>query len=199
MVDRSGPTISDGQQAVEERAVALERHPQVFGRHVVAAVPGAFELAPVARNNVAICTNISCWLNGAEDVVRYCEKKLGTKLGESTADGRIYLKREEECLAACAGAPMMVVNGHYHERLTPESIDKIRGNRINFDSLLSDLEAYDIADFKFPHPYFGPINAVEWLVMAGGHELRHLRQIERLLEHIRHKKAPVRRRVIQPG
>jgi NADH-quinone oxidoreductase subunit E len=84
-----------------------------------------FELKPVGRNNVAICTNISCWLNGAEDIVRHCERRLGVKLGESTADGRVYLKREEECLAACAGAPMMVVNGHYHENLTHESCDQI--------------------------------------------------------------------------
>ena len=72
---------------------------------------------PVGRHKVAICTNISCWLNGAEDLVAHAEKKLGCKLGESTADGRVYLKREEECLAACAGAPMMVIDGHYHEKL----------------------------------------------------------------------------------
>jgi NADH-quinone oxidoreductase subunit E len=84
-----------------------------------------FEVKPVGRNNVAICTNISCWLNGADDIVRHCEKKLGVKLGESTADGRVYLKREEECLAACAGAPMMVVNGHYHENLSPDICDRI--------------------------------------------------------------------------
>ena len=91
----------------------------------VATFYSMFETGPVGRNNVAICTNISCWLNGAEDLVRYCEKKLGTKLGESTADGRIYLKREEECLAACAGAPMMVVNGHYHEKLDTAKVDEI--------------------------------------------------------------------------
>jgi NADH-quinone oxidoreductase subunit E len=91
----------------------------------VATFYSMFETSPVARNNVAICTNISCWLNGAEDIVRYCEKKLGTRLGESTADGRIYLKREEECLAACAGAPMMVVNGHYHEKLDTAKVDEI--------------------------------------------------------------------------
>jgi NADH-quinone oxidoreductase subunit E len=91
----------------------------------VATFYSMFETGPVGRNNVAICTNISCWLNGAEDLVRYCEKKLGTRLGESTADGRIYLKREEECLAACAGAPMMVVNGHYHERLDTAKVDEI--------------------------------------------------------------------------
>ena len=91
----------------------------------VATFYSMFETDKVGRNNVAICTNISCWLNGAEDIVRYCEKKLGTKLGESTPDGRIYLKREEECLAACAGAPMMVVNGHYHEKLDTAKVDEI--------------------------------------------------------------------------
>ncbi len=91
----------------------------------VATFYSMIETAPVGRNNVAICTNISCWLNGAEDIVRYCEGKLGIKLGESTADGRVYLKREEECLAACCGAPMMVVNGHYHENLDAEKVDTI--------------------------------------------------------------------------
>jgi len=91
----------------------------------VATFYSMLETTRVGRNNVAICTNISCWLNGGEDVVRYCERKLGIRHGESTPDGRVYLKVEEECLAACCGAPMMVVNGHYHEKLTPEKIDAI--------------------------------------------------------------------------
>ncbi|MBS0571554.1 MAG: NADH-quinone oxidoreductase subunit NuoE [Proteobacteria bacterium] len=91
----------------------------------VASFYSMFETRPVGRNNVAVCTNISCWLNGGEDILRHCEKKLGVKVGESTADGRVYLKNEEECLAACCGAPMMVVNGHYHEHLTPDAVDKI--------------------------------------------------------------------------
>ena len=91
----------------------------------VASFYSMFETKPVGRNNVAICTNISCWLNGAEGIVRHCENKLGIKTGESTADGRVYLKQEEECLAACCGAPMMVVNGHYHEHLTTEKVDEI--------------------------------------------------------------------------
>ena len=91
----------------------------------VATFYSMYETAPVGRNNVAFCTNISCWLNGAEDLVAHAERKLGIKLGDSTPDGRIYLKREEECLAACCGAPMMVVNGHYHEKLTAESMDAI--------------------------------------------------------------------------
>ncbi|HKZ10403.1 MAG TPA: NADH-quinone oxidoreductase subunit NuoE [Rhodanobacteraceae bacterium] len=91
----------------------------------VASFYSMLETRPVGRNNVAICTNISCWLNGADRIVEHCEKKLGVKLGESTPDGRVYLKKEEECLAACCGAPMMAVNGHYHEHLTPEKVDEI--------------------------------------------------------------------------
>ena len=53
------------------------------------------------------------------------EGRLGITLGESTPDGRIFLKREEECIAACAGAPAMQVNHKYHENLTPEMIDEI--------------------------------------------------------------------------
>jgi len=91
----------------------------------VAAFYSMFELHPCGRHHVSVCTNISCMLNGADDVVAYVEKKLGIKTGESTADGRIFLKREEECLAACNGAPMMMVDHVYHEYLTPESIDKV--------------------------------------------------------------------------
>jgi NADH-quinone oxidoreductase subunit E len=91
----------------------------------VASFYSMLETRPVGRNNVAICTNISCWLNGAEGLVRHCEKKLGIKVGESTPDGRVYLKQEEECIAACVYAPAATVNGHYHEHLTPEKLDEI--------------------------------------------------------------------------
>jgi NADH-quinone oxidoreductase subunit E len=64
-------------------------------------------------------------LRGAEDIVAHIEGKLGIEIGESTPDGRIFLKREEECLAACCGAPMMQVNHVYHENLTPEKVDDI--------------------------------------------------------------------------
>ena len=91
----------------------------------VATFYSMFETEKVGRHNVAFCTNISCWLNGAEDLVARAENKLGCKLGESSADGRIFLKQEEECLAACCGAPMMVINGHYHEHLTAEKVDEL--------------------------------------------------------------------------
>ena len=91
----------------------------------VATFYSMFETHPCGRHHVSICTNISCMLNGAEDLVAHCEKKLGIKLGESTPDGRIFLKKEEECLAACTGAPMMMVDHVFHEYLTPEKVDKV--------------------------------------------------------------------------
>jgi len=84
-----------------------------------------FETRPVGRVQVSICTNISCMLCGSDQVVEAIERHLGVKVGESTPDGKFYLKREEECLAACNNAPMMMVDHVYYENLTPETAVKI--------------------------------------------------------------------------
>lgn len=78
-----------------------------------------------SRHKVSICNNISCWLCGGDEMVAYAQEKLGVPLGGTTEDGRITLVQEEECLAACAGAPMMIVDGHYYTELTREKIDRI--------------------------------------------------------------------------
>ncbi len=91
----------------------------------VATFYSMFETKPVGRHCISVCTNISCMLCGSDQIVNYLEEKLETKLGESTKDGKFYLKREEECLAACCGAPMMMVDHVYHENLTPRKIDEI--------------------------------------------------------------------------
>lgn len=91
----------------------------------VASFYSMFETEPVGRHCVAICTNISCMLMGSQSIVDHVTKKYGIGLGESTADGKIFLKVEEECLAACAGGPMMQVDHVYHTNLTPESVDAI--------------------------------------------------------------------------
>jgi len=91
----------------------------------VASFYSMFELQPVGRHNIAVCTNISCMLRGSDTVLSYIERKLGIQLGESTPDGKFYLKKEEECLAACCGAPMMQVDHVYYENLTPEKVDRI--------------------------------------------------------------------------
>ncbi len=91
----------------------------------VATFYSMFQTQPVGRHDVAICTNVSCMLRGADEIVDHVEEKLGIKLGDSTPDGRIFLKREEECLAACCGAPMMMVDHKYFENLTIEQVDAI--------------------------------------------------------------------------
>jgi NADH-quinone oxidoreductase subunit E len=93
--------------------------------HEVVSFYSMFFTEPVGRHKVNICTNISCWLNGAEEIVSHAENKLGVSLGGTTGDGRITLVREEECLAGCCGAPMAVVDGHYHEKLDLKKLDAI--------------------------------------------------------------------------
>lgn len=111
------------RQLIEAVASCLEV-PAVWA-HEAASFYSMFDLEPTGRHKVNICTNISCWLNGAERMVACAEKKLGISTGETTPDGRITLVREEECLAACTGAPMMAVDGHYHENLDVEKLDAI--------------------------------------------------------------------------
>jgi len=91
----------------------------------VATFYSMFETKPVGRHSISVCTNISCMLRGSDEIVEHLEKTLGIKTGESTPDGKFYLKREEECLAACCGAPMMMVDHVYHENLTTEKVDRV--------------------------------------------------------------------------
>ena len=118
--DNSGFLTTDVMDAVADYLQLPRIHV-----YEVASFYSMFETRPVGRNHVSICTNISCMLRGADDLVEHVERKLGISRGESTADGRIYLKREEECLAACCGAPMMMVNHRYYENLTREIVDEI--------------------------------------------------------------------------
>ncbi len=93
----------------------------------VASFYSMFELdeKATAKYSVSVCTNVSCMLLGSDDILAHIENKLGIKLGDTTSDRRFFLKKEEECLAACCGAPMMQVNHVYHTDLTPEKVDEI--------------------------------------------------------------------------
>ena len=108
----------------------------------VASFYSMFEMdeKAAAKNVIAVCTNVSCMLNGSDKIVEHIEDKLDVKLGESTSDGQFFFKVEEECLAACCGAPMMQVNHVYHEHLTIEKVDEI------LDGLMSQRRASDSAD-----------------------------------------------------
>ena len=91
----------------------------------VASFYSMFELKPVGKHTIAVCTNLSCMLRGSDEIVEHLKNKLGIELGESTTDGKFYLKQEEECLAGCCGAPMMQVDHVYKENLTIEKVDEI--------------------------------------------------------------------------
>ena len=90
----------------------------------VATFYSMYELEPVGKHKICVCTNISCMLCGSDTVVGHLSKKLGIGLGETTADGRFTLK-EVECLGACVNAPVMQIGNTYHENLTEEKIDQV--------------------------------------------------------------------------
>ena len=91
----------------------------------VATFYSMFNLKPIGKNIISVCTNVSCMLRNSDEIVSYIEKKLKIKIGESTKDNKFYLKNEMECLAACNGAPMMQVNHINYENLTFKRIDEI--------------------------------------------------------------------------
>jgi NADH-quinone oxidoreductase subunit E len=109
-------------QLMDAVAEYLEMPP--IAVYEVASFYSMYELEPVGRHKICVCTNISCMLCGSDQVVDHLQKRLGIKLGETTADGRFTLK-EVECLGACVNAPVMQIARDYHERLTPELIDAI--------------------------------------------------------------------------
>ncbi len=90
----------------------------------VATFYSMYELKPVGKYKICICTNISCMLLGSEKIVKYLQKKLGVGFNEITVDGKFSIK-EVECLASCDGAPMMQIDDTYYENLTLNKIDSI--------------------------------------------------------------------------
>jgi len=91
----------------------------------VATFYNMFRLERTGRHKVNVCTNISCMLVGGEELLEHITNHLGIKVGETTTDGRVSVLPEEECLAACTGAPMMLVDEEYHLDLTPEKAEQI--------------------------------------------------------------------------
>lgn len=81
-----------------------------------------YNLKPIGKNKIGICTNVSCMLRGSDDIVSCLKEHLGIGFGETTEDGLFTLK-ELECMGACAGAPMCQVNDRdYYEHLTSEKM-----------------------------------------------------------------------------
>jgi len=90
----------------------------------VATFYSMYELKPVGKHKICVCTNVSCMLCGSDDIVAHLKQKLNIGFGETTADKKFTLK-EVECLGACGGAPMMQIGKTYYENLTSEKIDDI--------------------------------------------------------------------------
>ncbi len=90
----------------------------------VATFYSMYELEPVGRHKICLCTNISCMLCGSDNILEHLTQRLGIKLGQTTPDGRFTLK-EVECLGACVDAPMFQIGDTYYGNLTTDKIDKI--------------------------------------------------------------------------
>jgi len=90
----------------------------------VASFYTMFNHAPIGRNHVQVCTNISCWLRGSDDVVDACRNALSVGFGETTEDG-LFTLSEVECLGACVNAPMMMINDDFYEDLDAYSTQEI--------------------------------------------------------------------------
>jgi NADH-quinone oxidoreductase subunit E len=90
----------------------------------VASFYSMFNLKPVGKCVFDICRTSSCWVRGAEDIVKHLEKKLGIKAGETTKDGMFTIKMVE-CLGSCGTAPMLQCGASYHENLTLQKVDAL--------------------------------------------------------------------------
>jgi NADH-quinone oxidoreductase subunit E len=92
----------------------------------VASFYSMYNLKPVGRHVINVCSSISCALSDSEKILCHLHQRLGIGLNETTADGKFTL-REVECLAACANAPVAHVGQKYYENLTPEKVDAMLG------------------------------------------------------------------------
>ncbi len=90
----------------------------------VATFYSMFFLEPTGRHRIRVCTNLSCYLNGAEDVLRHLCGRLSVRPGETTSDGRILVE-VAECLAACEEAPVLLAGEERCARMTPEAVDAL--------------------------------------------------------------------------
>ena len=120
MQDQNGGWLTT--ELMDAVAEYLEMEP--ISVYEVATFYSMYELKPVGKHKICVCTNISCMLCGSDEVVAHLKDRLGIGLGQTTDDGKFSLK-EVECLGACGGAPMFQIDRSYYENLTPEKIDSI--------------------------------------------------------------------------
>lgn len=111
------------KEAIESVADYLGMAPMAV--YEVASFYNMYDLSPVGRYKLTVCTNLPCTLSGGVHAAEYLKQKLGIDFNETTADGKFTLK-EGECMGACGDAPVMLVN---NKRLrcfmTPAEIDRL--------------------------------------------------------------------------
>ena len=113
--------------AMSEVAAALELDPgYVEG---VATFYSLFHLSPVGKHRFYVCTNLSCMLRGANNIVDHLKKSIGVTTPEEVSAGGMFSYEEVECLGACEYAPMMRLDQRYHYDLTPDKIDQLIAER----------------------------------------------------------------------
>ena len=111
------------KESISEVAQYL-RMPEIAAMEV-ATFYNMYDLEPVGQYKIAICTNISCMLRDSDVIVNHLKSKLGVGFNEVTPDGKFCLK-EGECMGACGGAPLLIVNNHtMYEFLTPAKVDAL--------------------------------------------------------------------------
>jgi NADH-quinone oxidoreductase subunit E len=111
------------KEAMGEIAQILALPPSLI--EATASFYSMFLARPEGRHDVVVCVNAPCMLRGADEMAAYLGQQLGVRDGQTTKDGAITWHSTIECLGACGGAPMMQVDHHFEENLTPERIDAI--------------------------------------------------------------------------
>lgn len=118
--DQNGGYLTN--DLIESVAEYLRMQP--IAVYEIATFYSMYDLKPVGKHKISVCTNISCMLRDSDSIMSHLQQKLGIKPGETSADGRFTLK-EVECMGACVRAPMMQIGHDYYENLTPEKVDRI--------------------------------------------------------------------------
>ncbi len=110
----------------------------------VASFYTMFHLEPVGKCLIEVCRTSSCWLRGANDIIKHIENKLEIKVGETTPDGKFTLTAVE-CLGSCGTAPMLQIGEDFHENLTMEKVDQLLEENKN---AISHSKYLDHATFR---------------------------------------------------
>lgn len=109
-------------EVMDEIAEHLDLHPAQVRE--VASFYTMYNLKPVGKYHMKICTNVACSLRGAEELIRHAEERLGIECGETTPDRKFTLN-EEECLGSCGTAPAMLMGDRYYENLDRKKLDQL--------------------------------------------------------------------------